>query len=121
MKTDHSPNKQVIGNKIGRMREILGIKQEYMALALGVNQQRISRMEKMKNVDPNTVMKIAKIFGVSVEAIENFNEELVIDYMKSMTKHHVNNFHASCNCSETLQKVIDLYEKMLQIEREKDS
>lgn len=119
MKTEQSPDKLVIGKKVGRMREILGIKQEYMAIELGVNQQRISRMEKMQHIDTTTLMKIAKIYGVSVETIENFNEDLVINYMKNMTKDHANMMYEPCNCSETLQKVIGLYEKMLQIEREK--
>ena len=61
-----------IGRKITRIRELRGIKQEAIAMELGVSQQTISRMEASESVDADLLDKVAGILGETVEAIKNF-------------------------------------------------
>jgi transcriptional regulator with XRE-family HTH domain len=69
-----------IGRKIGRIRELRGIKQEILAEELGVSQQTVSRMEQSDVVEKELLEKVAKILGVTPDAIKNFSEEAVVNY-----------------------------------------
>ncbi len=111
-----------IGRKISRIRELRGMKQEALAQEIGVSQQTVSKIEQSETVEESTLGKIAKAFGMQPEAIKNFNEEAVFNY--------VNNFHDNSSnqgqmgsyntCTfNPLDKVIELYERLLQSEREK--
>jgi len=48
-----------LGRKISRIRELRGIKQEYLAMELGVSQQTISRMESSETVEDELLEKVA--------------------------------------------------------------
>lgn len=62
METPTKSNKVHIGRKISRIREIRGIKQDYLAIELGVSQQTISKIEQSEEVDDAMLEKIAKVF-----------------------------------------------------------
>ena len=68
-----------IGRNIGRMREMLGIKQDVVADKLGFSQQRISKIEQSETVDDDILEKVAEALGVSSEAIKNFNEDAIFN------------------------------------------
>ena len=68
------PNNKHIGRKISRIREIKGIKQDALAIELGVSQQTISKIEQSEEVENLTLEKIANALGVTVEGIKNFTE-----------------------------------------------
>ncbi len=61
-----------IGRKISRIREIRGIKQDHLAIELGISQQTISKIEQSETVEEETLGKIAKVLGVTPQAIKNF-------------------------------------------------
>ncbi len=63
------------GRNVKRIREILGIKQDALAMDLGLSQQAISQLEQKEALDGELLEKIAKILEVPVEAINNFDEE----------------------------------------------
>lgn len=109
-----------IGRNISRIREMRGIKQEALAIAIGVSQQTISKIEQSENVEEETLLKIARELGVSSEAIENFTEEAVINYFNS---YYDNKGHIMNSCSNItfnpLDKVIELYERLVQTEKDK--
>jgi len=116
-----------VGQKIRRIRELKGIKQEGLAADLGVSRQTISRIEQSEIVDDDTMDKISKAFGIPVDAIKGFNEEAVINIISS-TLHNtsglVNYFPAfNFNPLEKLVHIFDenknLYERMLETERSK--
>lgn len=67
-----------IGRKIGRMREVLGIKQETVADKLGITQQAVSKIEQSENVEEVMLERVAEALGVNAEAIKNFNEDTVV-------------------------------------------
>lgn len=119
METSTKSNKMHIGRKISRIREIRGIKQDFLAIELGISQQTISKIEQSEDVDDATLEKIAKILGVSAEAIKNFSEEVLIFHIQNM---HDNSTAYSYNYQchyNPLDKVVELYERLLQSEREK--
>ncbi|MCF0070781.1 hypothetical protein LZD49_09885 [Dyadobacter sp. CY261] len=66
--------------------------------------------------------QIAKILGVTPEGIKNFSEEAVFNYFNNFSDNSINQgpigSYNVCNFNP-LDKVIELYERLLQSEREK--
>ena len=121
MSTATKPNH--IGRKISRIRELKDMKQEALAQALGTSQQTVSTIENSETIDDAKLAEVAKALGVSVEAIKNFNEENMISYFNNFYDNSCNGangmFHANYCSFNPLDKVIELYERMLQAEKEK--
>lgn len=63
-------------NKIVKIRQERGIKQDELAKALGVSRQTISSLENGR-YDPSILLahKIAKMFGMSIEEVFLFEED----------------------------------------------
>jgi transcriptional regulator with XRE-family HTH domain len=114
-----------IGRKISRIRELKDMKQEALAQALGTNQQAISAMENSENIDEEKLKEVAKALGVSVEAIKNFSDENVINYFNNFYDNSTgcngifnsNNYNCTFN---PLDKVVELYERLVQAEKDKN-
>ena len=102
-----------IGRKISKIRELRGMKQETLATELGISQQAISKIEQSAEVEEDALIKIAKVLGVTVEGLKHFTEDSVFN--------NINNFHDNSiqNNFNPIEKVIELYERLLQSEREK--
>ncbi|MCV9929978.1 helix-turn-helix domain-containing protein [Flavobacterium sp. LS1R49] len=113
-----------IGRKISRIRELKDMKQEALAQALGTNQQAISAIENSENIDEEKLKEVAKALGVTVEAIKNFSEENVINYFNTIYDNdfsYSNGAIQSNNCSfNPLDKVVELYERLVQAEKDKN-
>jgi transcriptional regulator with XRE-family HTH domain len=111
-----------IGRNISRIRELKGMKQEALAIAIGLSQQTISNIEASETVDKEKLAEIAKALGVTIEAIENFSEESVFNFFNNFHDHSsisgaqgINN-----NCTfNPLDKVVELYERLVQAEKDK--
>lgn len=116
------------GHNVKRIREMLGIKQESIAASLGLSQQAISQLEQKETLDNVMLEKISKILGISEEAIKNFNDELAINIIANTINNHdqsaVVNFHPTFHpidkIIELYQGKIELYERLLQVEKEKN-
>lgn len=92
------------------------MKQESLAHYLGISQQAVSRMEKSETIDDEKLEQVAKALGVSKEAIRNFNEDTVIFNIENMNDSSANyQYHFN-----PLEKVVELYERLLQAEKEKN-
>ena len=130
MTTSEKPLNQHIGRKIGRIRELRGIKQEDLAAQLGVSQKTVSRIEQSEDVEVDVLENVAKILGVTPDAIKNFTEEAVINYFNSFYDSSVNHgtfgncYHCTFNPLDKLIEVIEknekLYERLLATEKEKN-
>ncbi|SFC78509.1 helix-turn-helix domain-containing protein [Flavobacterium phragmitis] len=110
-----------IGRNISRIRELKDMKQEALAQALGTNQQAISAIENSETVDEKKLIEIAKALDVSVEAIKNFSDEGVINYFNSFNNNVVTTgsiFATNCTFNP-LDKVVELYERLVQAEKDK--
>ena len=127
METPTKSNKIHIGRKISRIREIRGIKQDYLAVELGVSQQTISKIEQSEEVEDSTLEKIATVLGVTVEGIKNFSEEGIVNYFNTFNDEVTHSFNAYHGCTfnpldklmEALEANKDLYERLLASERDK--
>lgn len=111
------------GQNVKRIREILGIKQEVLALALGASQQTISQIEKKEKIEEETLEKLAKAMNVSPESIENFSEEAAINIISTTFNSHDNSTSIAYNSTlnfNPIDKIIELYERLLAIEKEKN-
>ena len=111
-----------IGRKISRIREIKGIKQDFLAMEMGVSQQTISKIEQSEEVEDSTLEKIAIALGITVDGIKNFSEEGIVNYFNTFNDSSTNQgsigSHTSCTFNP-LDKVVELYERLLASEREK--
>ncbi len=69
-----------IGQKIKKLREIKGYKQEYMAEKLDISQQSYSNIESGKiDVPFSKIENIAEIFGMRIEDLISFDEKYVLN------------------------------------------
>ncbi|MGE6356180.1 helix-turn-helix domain-containing protein [Flavobacterium sp. NPDC079362] len=113
-----------IGRNISRIRELRGMKQEALAEAIGLSQQTVSSIETSETVDFEKLVQIAKVLGVTIEAIENFTEESVFNFFNNFYDNSANNgaqgntTNNHCNFNP-LDKVVELYERLVQSEKEK--
>lgn len=122
------------GRNIKRIREMLGIKQEALALELGDdwNQKKISLLEQKETIEPDLLEQVAKALKVPAEAIKNFDEEKAINIFSNTYTNNDNsatvqgyfvNYTPNFNPLDKLLEVIEenkkLYERLLQSEKEK--
>ncbi|KAB7531466.1 helix-turn-helix domain-containing protein [Flagellimonas olearia] len=111
-----------IGRKISRIRELRGMKQETLAEELGISQQAVSNIENSEKVDDLKLEEIAKALGVTKEGIENFSEENVLNIISntftSNDSSTINAINVQPNFNP-LDKVVELYERLVQAEKDK--
>tara|TARA_R110002049_G_scaffold95805_2_gene235177 strand:- start:28 stop:420 length:393 start_codon:yes stop_codon:yes gene_type:complete len=111
-----------IGRKISRIRELRGMKQEALAEALNISQQAVSKIEQSEDIEDGKLEEIAKILGVSKEGIRNFSEENVLNIISntftSNDSSTINAINVQPNFNP-LDKVVELYERLLKAEKDK--
>jgi transcriptional regulator with XRE-family HTH domain len=117
-----------IGDKIKRIRDIKGLKQEDIAALLKITPQAYSKVERNETkLDTDRLEEIAKIFKMSVDEIQQFDERnLFMNNMQeckdSLTINNINNFYTS---DQTMfeamiaqqKEVIDMLKEELQFLR----
>lgn len=122
--TVEKPRKKHVGKNLQKVRVCLGIKQDALAADLGVSQQVISKIEQQEEIEEELLAKISKVLGVSPELIKDFDEERAIYNINS------NNYRdatisdgATANAISQqvnpIDKIVELYERLLKSEREK--
>ena len=121
------------GRNVKRFREMFGLKQEGLAYELGDdwNQKRVSLLEAKEEIDDDLLEQIAKALKIPAEAIKNFNEEAAVNIISNtFTDNHNNasvgygvnyspNFNPIDKWIEVIEENKKLYERLLQVEREK--
>ena len=121
METATKPNH--IGRKISRIRELRGMKQETLAEELGISQQSVSHLEQSEKIEDSKLEQIAKvlgvILGVTKEGIENFSEEAVFNIMNNTFQDNSSNNNNYLCTINPLEKIVELYERLLKAEQDK--
>jgi glutamyl/glutaminyl-tRNA synthetase len=81
----------------------------------------MSNIEHSEEIDDKRLKEIAAALGVSKEAIENFSEEGMINYFNTFSEQvHNSHFGNNIDCTfNPLDKVVELYERLVQAEKEK--
>lgn len=112
------------GRNIKRFREMLGMKQEALAFELGEDwtQKKVSQLEAKEVIENDILDQVAKILKISPEAIKTMSDESVVNIFSntfSDIKDHASgisyNYHPTFN---PIDKMVDLYERMLQQQKE---
>lgn len=112
------------GRNIKRFREMLGIKQDALAIELGRacpeygegtwNQQKISLLEQKETIDAPLLQQISAVLKIPVEAIQNFDEEQAVNII-SNTFHNTQgliNYNPTFN-NDPIEKIIKLHEEKI--------
>lgn len=123
------------GRNVKRFREMLGIKQEGLALELGDdwNQRKISLLEQKEVIEADLLEQVAKALKVPTEAIKNFDEEAAIVNIQNNYEgansgsgtignnvaYHFCTFNPLDKWAEEITENRKLYERLLQAEKEK--
>jgi transcriptional regulator with XRE-family HTH domain len=102
-----------IGNKIKKLRELKGFKQEYMAERLGITQQSYSKLESDKTDVPfSKIEQLAEIFEMKPEDLVAFDAQYVFNNYGENKGHQI----AYNNFPEQLKQ---LYEDKIKLLEEK--
>lgn len=112
------------GRNVKRFREMLGIKQDALAVELGDdwNQQKISLLEQKETIDAPLLQQISAALKIPVEAIQNFDEEQAVNIISSTFNDNavgviMHNNNPVDKLIQLHEEKIALYERML---KEKD-
>ena len=116
------------GRNVKRFREMLGIKQEALALDLGDdwNQKKVSLLEQKEIIEDPLLKRISEVLKIPVEAFQNFDEEQAVNIISNMFGEHAfsNSFNYGTINFHPIEKIVQLhdekialYERML---KEKD-
>ncbi len=116
------------GHAIKRLRQALGIKQEKIAMEIGVTQQAISAYERRSVLEDDILNKIAKSLGVTPQLIKDLDVDpvtIVIENNTFENNHKVSNIgnysvvDNSTNQFNPVDRIMELCEKILKAEQEK--
>lgn len=115
------------GRNVKRFREMLGIKQEALAINLGDDwtQKKISQLEQKETIDATLLQQISAVLKIPVEAFQRFDEEQAVNVIANTFNEdaYITGHSATFNISpiEEIKKLheekIVLFERML---KEKD-
>lgn len=114
-------NRRHTGRNVQRVRMYFGVKQEALAADLGISQQEVSKIEQQEEIEEEVLSRIAGVLGISSEVIRDFDVERAI--------YNINNSYSDATIAEgstavvlqinPIEKIIELYERLLKSEREK--
>lgn len=117
------------GRNVKRFREMLGIKQEALALDLGDdwNQKKVSLLEQKEIIEDPLLKRISEVLKIPVEAFQNFDEEQAVNIISNtftasdnatgFMYNHYPTFNPIDKIVELYDEKVALYERML---KEKD-
>lgn len=117
-----TPQKKHVGKNIQKIRVCLGVKQDALATDIGMTQQAISKIEQQEEIEEDVLSKIANALGVTPELIRTFDEENAV---YNINNHNYKDATIAEGATPIVQqinpveKIIELYERLLKSEREK--
>ena len=112
-----------LGRKIERVRHLRGMSQAELGELLGITKQAVSKMEQTEKLNDERLEQIASALGVTVEGLKSYDEKTIL--------YNTNNTYENCCVSTSgegnnhtfnhfpIEKTIELFEKLLDREREK--
>lgn len=103
---------------------MLGMKQEALAFELGEDwtQKKVSQLEAKEAIENEILEQVAKILKVPAEAIQNFDVDQAVNFISNTVNNSDNatgnslyNYYPTFN---PVDKMVELYERMLQQQKE---
>lgn len=111
--------REKIGPKIRKLRQIKGLSQKMFAAELSVSQQAVSKIENSEIINEETLQKVSEVLGVSIETITNFDEDTA--FTNIIERNEVINQRCDVvNNYNSTDKITELYERLLDSEKEKN-
>jgi transcriptional regulator with XRE-family HTH domain len=111
------------GKNVKRIREILGIKQDTLAIQMGLTQQAVSQLEQKETLDSKQIEEIARILKVSPDIIRHMTDEAANNFINTFNDHSGFNFQCTFNPLDKYIEAMEankaLYERLLVSEKEK--
>ena len=120
------------GHAIKRIRKSMGVKQESLAVDMGITQALVSMYEQKKEIDDEMIARFAKALNVDPQLIKELEEDpLTIIIEQNTFENGSSNNVTGCgdnvnNIYNPIEKIIELsnekqalYERMLKLEQEK--
>ena len=107
------------GRNIKRLREMLGVKQELIANELNMTQQAISKLEQKEQIEDEILERVSKVLSIPLDAIKNLNEDATTSYINTFYNNQGNGFIANNYTFNPIDKIVDLYERLLTAEKDK--
>lgn len=134
---DHNGKSSTVhqGRNVKRLREMQGMKQQTLAYELGANwtQKKISELEAKEKIKIELLEQISKILHVSPETIEKLDESTAVNIISdNFSEHQHPPIAQKRDTLETgiqeaynlnfnpMERVIELYERLITVEREKN-
>ncbi|MFA7494405.1 MAG: helix-turn-helix transcriptional regulator [Proteiniphilum sp.] len=123
METMNHDNTTHLGRKIERVRHLRGMTQTELGELLGITRQAVSKMEQTKKFNDERLEEIASALGVTLEGLKSYDEKAIL--------YNTNNTYENCCVSTNgsgdnhtfnhfpIEKTIEIFEKLLEKEREK--
>ena len=110
-----------VGPNIKFLRNLKGLKQETVAIELGISQAEYSLIENSDIIDDEIIFQIAKILNVTAEVIKEFNEGQAFYCIENKVDNTTitENAHGIHQVFSPIEKVVELYERLLASEKEK--
>lgn len=110
-----------IGKNISKVRSLRGIKQETLASDLNTTQSEISHIEQLASIDEELLEKIARALNVTSEVLKNFDENTAFYTINNNVENNTFNESSIAIQQEfnPMEKIIELYERLLQSEKDK--
>lgn len=106
------------GANVRRWREWRNINQDVLAEEIGVSQATLSTYEKKEKLEQDILEKIAKALDIPVEAITELEQGTSVNIFSGTWNDSsvAQNWQPTFN---TVDKIVELYEKLLETEKEK--
>ena len=125
------------GRNIRFFRNARNLKQEDFAERIGIKQPVMTKIEKQSIIEESMLLKCAEVLGISVDMLKEFNPEKMFDSytyhidkiqnsngggfsLRDCTNANTNNYPIE-KLMELHHKNTELYERLLQAEKEKNA
>lgn len=109
------------GRNVKRFREMLGLKQEALALALGDDwsQKRVSLLEGKETIEEDILTQVATILKVPVEAIRNLDEDKAVNIIANTFNDEAVAYSQYYKCTiNPMEKWIESLDEIKQLHQE---
>ena len=112
------------GSNIKRLREILGVKQDALAVEFNITQQTVSDLEKKALISDDILGRVAKVMNIPIDAIKNFNDETAVNIIANTFNdvfHDNSSFINYQSPFNQIDKLMEMMERLLKAEQEKNA
>lgn len=119
--TSEKPNQIHQGRNIKRFREMLGLKQEALAYALGEewSQKRVSLLEAKETIEEDVLIQVAEILKVPVDAIKNLDDNKAVNIIANTFNDEAVAYSQYYKCTiNPMEKWLESLEEIKQLHNE---